>query len=120
MGRPKGSKNKPKLLPPLAENILPKEEAPVEAVEAPVEAVEAPVETPETPPPEVVKASKHKTEVPKDHILYQFYEYALKHMHPTQLVYYKSKARKTGYTLEHLMMKAFTGFFLIEDKSIKI
>lgn len=110
-GRPPGAKNKPKQ--PLAVEVKhkPQDSEPV------VPSKRGRPKKPEVLP--VVQEQPEKqTEVLDNHPLFQAVKWIEKHMHHTEMQYYRSRASKAGTSLQCVMVGDILGFFNVQNADI--
>jgi len=96
MGRPKGSKNKPK----------------VESIPATDNTVEKKAKRPNKAAKVILK--------PQPHIVFQFTDYVFERMDGLEIDYYKRMARKKERPIKYLLAKALLDFFRIQDQQLDI
>lgn len=100
MGRPKGSKNKPKIAPT----------APIAVTQA---TVEPKVAKPAVKEPTVVAA-------PKQHIVLQFTDYAIERMDGIEIDAQRRAAKKADRPLKYWIAKSLMDFFRLHDPTFEL
>ena len=95
MGRPKGSKNKPKI-PPTGDTL----------------------EITTEPKKSAATKKEPKAAVPQQHIALQFADYVLERMNGMELEWYRRFATKNNTTLKHAVVKATIDLFRIQDQAL--
>ncbi len=111
-GRPKGSKNKPKLSH-TADAVKPAELQQVRRRGRPKGSKNKPKEAQVAPP--VNPVQEVQTE---DHPLLKAVKWLEKYMHPIELQYYRTRANKAGVPLHVAMASDVLGFFNVQDPEI--
>lgn len=95
MGRPKGSKNKPK--------------------------VTAPDSNPtELKIPSASNLKKEPIEAPQQHIVFQFADYVLERMDGIETAWYRRFASKNDKPIKYVVVKTIIDFFRIQDQSLDL
>ncbi|WP_395000745.1 hypothetical protein [Acinetobacter sp.] len=100
MGRPKGSKNKPKIPPVATDTVI----------------------TKITPPKASKPAVKESTVVapPKQHIVLQFVDYVIDRMDGIEMDAQRKYAKKADRPLKYWLAKSFMDFFRLHDSTLDL
>jgi len=130
-GRPPGSKNKPKLDKPAADQTavdsVPKKRGRPPGSKNKLKLEEASSPSPVSVPSVVVKKPDTNTQfipppsadiVLMDHPLLLAARWVEKNMHPAEMHYYRSRASKNGLSVAHSIVSDLIGFFNIQDSDI--